>query len=187
VVPSPAMRSNLRPRHAVMSSVRRVVTYAWAAPNTSAGLFLGLIAIALGACAKVERGTLEISGGLLGRVAARLPKPCNFSALTLGHVILGVTPSALSTLRHHERVHVAQYERWGPLFIPAYVLAGLWQGLRGRSVYAANVFERHAQDAASLAAESVEPTPGGCPSPQMALGDRLRSRVHDLSTYRRSR
>jgi hypothetical protein len=48
-------------------------------------------------------------------------------------------------LRKHEHVHVRQYERWGVLFIPAYVLSSLWQVLRGRSAYSANHFERQVQ------------------------------------------
>ena len=47
-------------------------------------------------------------------------------ALTLGHVVLGVSQAALDDTRAHERVHVAQYERWGPLFLPAYLAASGW-------------------------------------------------------------
>jgi hypothetical protein len=42
-------------------------------------------------------------------------------AITLGHVVLATTESALKKTRSHERVHVRQYERWGPFFIPAYL------------------------------------------------------------------
>ncbi len=34
---------------------------------------------------------------------------------------------------------------WGPLFLPAYLLAGAWQGLRGRRPYWDNPFEVEAR------------------------------------------
>ena len=46
--------------------------------------------------------------------------------------------------RTHERVHVRQCERWGPLFIPAYLLASLLIRLRGGRPYEDNPFEREA-------------------------------------------
>jgi hypothetical protein len=64
--------------------------------------------------------------------------------MTLGHVILAVDRSALNELRVHEHVHVRQYERWGPLFVPAYFLSSLLQLLRGRHPYRENHFERQA-------------------------------------------
>ena len=86
----------------------------------------------------------EFSGGLLPLGLARLPQGCRFSAITLGQVILGVNSQLLDTLRDHEQVHVAQYERWGPLFIPTYVLNSAWQMCRGRCAYRDNYFERQA-------------------------------------------
>jgi hypothetical protein len=41
-------------------------------------------------------------------------------------------------------VHVRQYERWGPAFLPAYLLSSLLQLLRGRNPYRENHFERQA-------------------------------------------
>jgi hypothetical protein len=38
-------------------------------------------------------------------------------------------------------VHVRQCERWGPAFIPAYVLAGAWAWVRHRGAYDGNRFE----------------------------------------------
>jgi hypothetical protein len=52
-----------------------------------------------------------------------------------------VVDHADEELMTHERVHVAQYERWGPLFIPVYLLAGLVTKLRGGRAYADNPFE----------------------------------------------
>ncbi len=37
-----------------------------------------------------------------------------------------------------------QYQRWGPLFLPAYLFASAWQLVRGRHAYRDNPFERDA-------------------------------------------
>ena len=66
------------------------------------------------------------------------------SAMTLGHVVLGRDPELLDLTRSHERVHVRQYERWGPLFIPAYLGVMLILMARGRRPYEDNPFEREA-------------------------------------------
>jgi hypothetical protein len=50
----------------------------------------------------------------------------------------------MDACREHELVHVRQYERWGPLFVPAYLLCWLVQMLRGKSGYWDNPFEREA-------------------------------------------
>lgn len=112
----------------------------WAAPNTLIGLALGLLLLPLGARIRRVGGALEIA-------ALRQPprRPWPFAAITFGHVILGTHAQALERLRAHEQVHVRQCERWGPLFLPAYLLAGAWQGLRGRDVYRDNPFEVEAR------------------------------------------
>jgi len=127
-----------------MVKVARVLRYLWAAPYTLVGLLLGAVAILFGAASQLNRGVVEIAGGRIGRALARLPPTLGFSAMTLGHVILAVDRSALAQLRMHEHVHVAQYERWGPLFVPAYLLSSLLQLLRGRHPYRENHFERQA-------------------------------------------
>ena len=68
--------------------------------------------------------------------------------MTLGHTILGSTAAALDISREHEMVHVRQYERWGPLFGPAYLLSSLVLWLRGKDAYRDNRFEREAYDEA---------------------------------------
>ncbi len=118
--------------------------YLWPLPWTAVGLLLGAAALALGARAHVQAGVLEVSGGLLGRLAARGVGPFNVLAITLGHVVLGSSAAVLGQLRAHEHVHVRQYERWGPLFVPAYLADSLWQLLRGRHPYRDNRFERPA-------------------------------------------
>ena len=104
----------------------------------------GAIGLLFGGRWRWHLGVLEFFGGGLGSVLARLPQPLRFSAMTLGHVILAVDRSALAQLRQHEHVHVRQYERWGPFFLPAYLLSSLLQLLLGRNPYRENHFERQA-------------------------------------------
>jgi hypothetical protein len=131
-----------------MSGTARVLRYVWALPYTLMGLLLGSVAVLFGATARRHLGVVEIFGGRLGAAFARLPQPFAFSAMTLGHVILAVDRGAMAQLRRHEHVHVRQYERWGPLFLPAYLLSSLLQLLRGRHPYLENHFERQAYAAA---------------------------------------
>jgi hypothetical protein len=129
----------------------RVWTYAWASPTSLLGLSLGLLVWGTGGRMRREAGVLEFSGGLLARAWARWPAELGlgFGAITLGHVIVGLSATELDRLRRHERVHVRQCERWGPLFVPAYLLSSAWQLVRGRRPYLDNHFEReaHASDA----------------------------------------
>jgi hypothetical protein len=127
-----------------MAKAARLLRYLWAAPYTVLGLLLGGVGVLFGAKARRHHGVVEIFGGGIGQRLSRLPEPLRFSAMTLGHVILAVDRSALAQLRQHEHVHVRQYERWGPAFVPAYLLSSLLQLLRGRNPYRENHFERQA-------------------------------------------
>jgi hypothetical protein len=120
--------------------------YAWASPNTLLGLAFGILMIVLGAEARAVRGVLEFSGGALGSFFRAPAIGCPFHAVTLGHVVLGTDRATLDAAREHERVHVRQYEQWGPLFLPAYFASSLWQLARGRRCYRDNWFERQAYD-----------------------------------------
>lgn len=70
--------------------------------------------------------------------------------MTLGHVILGVTAADLDQVRYHEWVHVRQYERWGPFFLPAYLGASAYLWIVGQHPYLDNPFEREAFTADAL-------------------------------------
>ena len=67
--------------------------------------------------------------------------------MTLGHVIIGLDPGALEFCRDHEQAHVRQVERWGGLFIPAYLAASLLAWWQGGHYYFDNWFERDARRA----------------------------------------
>lgn len=126
---------------------RPVWCYLWAAPNSLAGLLLAAIACSVGASVRWIDGTLEVAGGRLMRWFARPQHLLPFCAITFGHVILGLDHALLARVRAHEQVHVRQYERWGPLFIPLYLGSSLLEALRGRDPYRANHFERQARSA----------------------------------------
>lgn len=89
-------------------------------------------------------------GGLLAHGCRRLPTALQFSAITLGHVILGLNAGCLDDARDHEHVHVRQYERWGPLFLPLCLGSSAWQWLRGGCPYRDNLFEREAYRQAQI-------------------------------------
>lgn len=65
-------------------------------------------------------------------------------AITFGHVILGRTEAVLDISREHELIHVRQYEKWGPIFGPAYLGCSLLLWLQGKDGYRENPFEREA-------------------------------------------
>jgi hypothetical protein len=124
-----------------------LLRYLWAAPATLLGFALAALALRRGRVRVVD-GTVEAHGPWLRWLLSTcVPLRGGASAMTLGHVIVGQDQRALDVSRAHERVHVRQYERWGPLFVPAYVTASVWAVLSGGHYYADNRFER---DACSL-------------------------------------
>jgi hypothetical protein len=136
--------------------------YLWALPCTLVGLLALVPWLAARAPLRWRQGVLEAClDTSRGRLAAALARRVPFDAITLGHVVLARSPQALARWRVHERAHVRQCERWGPLFFAAYLLAGAWQWLRGRDAYRDNPFEVQARAAA---ADDDEATlrAGGC-------------------------
>jgi hypothetical protein len=124
----------------------RALVYLWALPTTTVGLLFLPLALA-GGGARVVDGVLELHGAAIAFFLRR----CTLlrggaSAMTLGHVVLGRDQRLLELTRPHERVHVRQCERWGPLFIPAYLVASLLVLIRGGRPYEDNPFEREAYE-----------------------------------------
>lgn len=145
--------------------VLKILVRAWAAPYSALGLLLGLAMVLGGGRMQIRQGAIEFGGGRLGRLASRLPRPLCFSAITLGHVILGTDQAALAEARAHEQVHVRQYERWGILFVPAYLLSSLVQLALGRRPYRDNRFEREAYAQGSGATAACVTLPGALSHP----------------------
>jgi hypothetical protein len=124
--------------------LKQPLLYLWALPWSSLGLAAGALAVVSGGRVRHRQGVVEFYGGALPRLLAFMPGGGCTIAMTLGHVILGRTESALDLACDHERVHVRQYERWGPLFIPAYLLCSALIWTRGGDAYRDNPFEREA-------------------------------------------
>lgn len=113
----------------------KLLSYLWAGPAS----LVGLVLAPFFARRRLVDGVLVCEG-------ARWPRRLGwrYTAITLGHVVLSVEPVTVP-LMAHERVHVRQYERWGPLMVPAYVLASAWARLRGGDAYLDNAFEKEAR------------------------------------------
>ncbi len=122
----------------------RVVAVLWASPYTLLGLVLGTVGLLTGGRARLRLPTIEFHGGAVRSLLRRLPPRPGATALTLGHTVLGQTAAALDIARNHELVHVRQYEHWGPLMGPAYLLCCLLLWLGGQDAYRNNPFERQA-------------------------------------------
>jgi len=170
-----------RVRIVPQSRLSRLLPLLWAAPCSAVGLALATPLLLLGARARPRAGTLEVcwraDDAACGPVARRLP----FCAVTLGHVIVGVTAQALDRSRAHERVHVRQYERWGLFFFPAYAASSLWQWLRGRRPYWDNAFEIEAR----LRGHDPCCTLRTMPFHRGRLVDHVHLRVADLAASKR--
>ncbi len=114
----------------------RSIAYLWASPYTLTGILIGVI---LRANFQRVDGVIEINGPRIAKILRTLPTPA--MAMTFGHVVFGVDQRALDVTRRHEAVHVKQYERWGPVFVPAYLIASIFMYIRGRDPYRDNPFE----------------------------------------------
>ncbi len=122
----------------------------WASPYTLVGLAVGLLGLCTGGRVRLRDGVLEFSGGATRWFVTHLPNGPLTLAITLGHVVLGQTEAALDISHDHEMVHVRQYEWWGALLGPAYLLCSLVLWTQGRRPYRDNPFERQAYGVADI-------------------------------------
>jgi hypothetical protein len=119
--------------------------YIWTSPNSVLGLLFAPAVLAGGGGLRIVDGVLELHGRIISWLLRHCTVvPGGVSAITFGHVVLGRDSESLGQTRAHERVHVRQYETWGPAFIPAYLVASLWALVIGMDPYHGNVFEREA-------------------------------------------
>ncbi|MBB01574.1 hypothetical protein GYB59_04040 [bacterium] len=129
-----------------MQKIREALTvcllWLWVSPWTTVGLLIGAGSCVTGGRCQRRGHTLEFHGGLADWLL-RLT-PVGAIAITVGHVILGRTSAALDIARTHELVHVKQYERWGPLFVPIYFLLSAVVWFQGKDAYRDNPFEQAA-------------------------------------------
>jgi hypothetical protein len=127
--------------------IGRLWVYLWVLPTTCVGLLFLVPTWVSGGGARIVEGVIEIHGGAAAWFLRRVvPLAGGASAMTLGHVVIGRSIEALNRTRRHERVHVRQCERWGPLFIPAYLIASAVVWMRGGAPYRDNPFEREAYE-----------------------------------------
>lgn len=124
------------------------LSVAWVLPVAAVGLLGAAIFAALGwARPRVSEGAIDIvSQGPFARWMAER----HWAAFTLGPCIWYWTEeTALSRrTRRHEREHVRQFLRWGPLMLLAYRAASAWAACTGGHFYVDNGFERAARRAA---------------------------------------
>jgi len=126
----------------VLAAAINLLATLWALPWTAVGLLVGVLGLATRSRVQRVGSVLEFYGGAVTWLLERLPNAP--MALTLGQVILGRSPAALDLAREHEMVHVRQYRRWGPLFVPAYLFCSFRAWLAGKSPYRDNPFEQEA-------------------------------------------
>ena len=127
-------------------NIKRIIRYIWVGPITL--LFLPLIPMARLTRGKVNvhTGVIEICDGWLGRQLARgLPLFGAVNAFTVGHIVVGISARHLATSRCHERVHVAQFEKWGCVFPLIYGLGSVYALMQGKHAYWDNPYECEAR------------------------------------------
>jgi hypothetical protein len=125
--------------------------YLWALPTSAVGLVVAGLGLATRSHAALVNGVLEVHGGGVAWLLRHcVPLHGGAAALTLGHVVLARDSACLDATRPHERIHVHQCERWGPMFIPAYLAGGMWAWLNGKHPYHDNPFERAVEHPASV-------------------------------------
>jgi hypothetical protein len=122
----------------------QALLHLWASPGTLIGMTVGLLGVCSGGRARRVRHTLEFHGGFVTWLLQHTPVGAR--AMTLGHVVIGRSPAELDLTREHEWVHVRQYERWGPLFLPAYLGCSLGLWLARKNAYLDNPFEQEAYE-----------------------------------------
>lgn len=128
--------------------------YLWASPTTLLGVAASLASFTVPRPA----GPIAVSRSSRGFARWFLTRR-GYRAITLGHLVL-LTGEAGPEILPHEMVHVRQVERWGPLFLPTYLLAMLAMRLRGRDPYLDNPFEVEARRA-GIAPPPTTPGAGG--------------------------
>ena len=125
-----------------------VPQYVWAFPWTLLGLIIGSLGLLTGGKVQRHGAVFEFHGGAVRWFLERMPN--QVMAMTIGFTVMGVTRAGLDVSRDHEMIHVAQYGRWGPLFVPAYMVSSLYIRMKGGRAYRDNPFEVEAYTKAPI-------------------------------------
>ena len=116
----------------------------WAIPWSTLGLVIGSVGLISGGHVQRKGRILEFWGGTLPIILRRFPFYCGSPVATFGHVVLGRTDRHLDACRDHQLVHVRQYEQWGVLFVPVYLVCYVALWIWGKRPYYDHPFERQA-------------------------------------------
>lgn len=116
------------------------IRYSWALPVSCIGILLLPFVMLSGGAVVIAKGVIEAEGAMVSFLLSRL----RIDAIAIGHVIFGRNADSLVRCRDHERVHVRQCERWGPLFPLLYLLSSVIALARGQDPYRDNRFEQEA-------------------------------------------
>lgn len=127
-----------------MRTLLTIAKILWASPWTLFGIFVGCVGLVTGGKVQRTGRVLEFWGGGAETFLRIFPWVAGASAVTFGHVVLARNRELLNACRAHELVHVRQYERWGLLFVPAYLSCWALLWLVGKHPYFDNPFERQA-------------------------------------------
>jgi hypothetical protein len=101
-----------------------LVGFVWTVPNTVLGLVLGALTFQL---PRAHGGAFVFDRTPRG--LTRILRAMNRRAMTVGFVIVAAVPVE-GRLLAHERHHIRQYSRWGPFFIPVYLVLAIPYGYR---------------------------------------------------------
>ncbi len=124
--------------------ILRCLAYIWASPWTLAALALAAISSFGGTSIHRCGSVLGCYGGPIEWLLRKAPIPGGAAAMTFGHTILARNRKSFDRTLLHELVHVRQYERWGPFFVPAYLCFSIILAISGRDAYRDNPFEKEA-------------------------------------------
>lgn len=116
---------------------------AWRWPNDALGRLAA--ATVRGARRREIRGASIVEDPRFDRLFRLVPN--HPTAMTFGSTVVARRHLDEATVSH-ELTHVDQYGRFGPLFLPLYLLGAAWGLLRHRESYVGNPFEKQAMRAA---------------------------------------
>jgi len=129
-----------RKKMSFMRAAGLCIRYCWVLPVSCVGILLLPFVILSGGAVAVASGVIEAEGAMASSLLSRL----HIDAIAIGHVVFSRNRDSLIRCRNHERVHVRQYERWGPLFPFLYLLSSAVALVRGLDPYRDNRFEQEA-------------------------------------------
>lgn len=131
------------------SGIVALVKITWASPWSLCGAGVGVLGLLTGGGVRRVGRIVEFWSGLIPLVLRYCPFIAGSPVATFGHVVVGRSKRHLDACRPHQMVHVRQYECWGPLFVPMYLLYWFVLWFQGKHPYYDNPFEREAYDSTS--------------------------------------